>query len=63
MPSHATLPLTEIERLLAESRWPPRLTSAMIAEAMERAKPLMKAALELGRRSMVHPSELTLVLR
>ncbi len=60
--NHATMPLERIEALLAAPHYP-TLTQQMIAEAMERGRKFAGEVLEYSRRSIVHPSELTLVLR
>ncbi len=60
--NHATMPLERIEALLAATRFP-TLTQQQIAEAMERGRKFAADVLEMSRRNVVHPSELTLVLR
>lgn len=60
--NHALMPLEEVVRLLGVFN-PPRITSAQIAEAMEEGRKLANQAMIESRKSIVHPSELTLVLR
>lgn len=60
--NHALMPLEEVVRLLGVFN-PPRITSAQIAEAMEKGRKLANQAIIESRKSIVHPSELTLVLR
>lgn len=52
-PEHATLPLAELERRLAQ--WnPPTLTSAAIAEALEKGRRFAAETLERCRKEALH---------
>jgi hypothetical protein len=48
--THATMPLAELERLLAETRWPPTLTQQMISEALESGRKFAHQVMEQSRR-------------
>ncbi len=62
--NHATMSLAEIERLLAETQWPPTLTQQAIAEAMARGLVFAKQVMESTRGMFgPHPDDYRLVLR
>ncbi len=60
--NHATMPISEIERILSASEFRTSM-SLVIAEAIERGRKYSREIMEYSQRSMAHPSELTLVLR